>query len=84
MLARLQQAITICLILLAAGWAAWTLVAASVVTALGMAGQALTYHYFTDTVGGLLLGTAVVAAAAVVAGCPPESVEPRRTAGVPD
>jgi membrane-associated phospholipid phosphatase len=72
------------LLVMAAGWAAWTLVAASVVTALGMAGQALTYHYFTDTVGGLLLGTAVVAAAAVVAGCPPESVEPRRTAGVPD
>ena len=32
---------------------------------LGIVGQAVTYHYFTDTVGALLLGTAVVCVAAL-------------------
>ena len=31
---------------------------------LGMLGQAFTYHYFTDTVGALFLGTALVCLAA--------------------
>ena len=30
-------------------------------------GQAVTYHYFTDTVGAVLLGTAVVCVAALAA-----------------
>jgi hypothetical protein len=36
-----------------------------VVSVLGALGQAVTYHYFTDTVGALLLGSAVVCVAAV-------------------
>jgi hypothetical protein len=35
--------------------------------ALGMIGQGVTYHYFTDTVGALLLGTAIVCTAAWLA-----------------
>ena len=31
-----------------------------------MLGQAVTYHYFTDTVGALLLGTSLVCLAAAV------------------
>ena len=37
---------------------------AVVVSVLGALGQAVTYHYFTDTVGAVLLGTAVVCVAA--------------------
>jgi uncharacterized membrane protein len=35
--------------------------------ALGMIGQGVSYHYFTDTVGALLLGTAIVCTAAWLA-----------------
>jgi hypothetical protein len=35
---------------------------------LGMVGQAVTYHYFTDAVGALLLGTAIVSVAALALG----------------
>jgi hypothetical protein len=52
---------------LVAGAAAWSVVLAVVVSVLAMVGQGVTYHYFTDTVGALLLGTAVVCAAALVA-----------------
>ncbi len=45
----------------------WAVVVAAVVSVLGAIGQGVTYHYFTDTVGALLLGIAVVCAAAVVA-----------------
>ncbi len=38
---------------------------------LGMLGQAVTYHYFTDTVGALLLGTAIVCVAALTLGQTP-------------
>ena len=35
--------------------------------ALAMAGVGATFHYFTDTVGGVLLGTSIVCIAALVA-----------------
>jgi membrane-associated phospholipid phosphatase len=55
-------------VLLVAGMRVWTLIAAAVYALLGIVGQAMTYHYFTDTVGAALLGTALVCAAACAAG----------------
>jgi membrane-associated phospholipid phosphatase len=43
-----------------AGMRLWPIVAAAVFALLGIAAQALTYHYFTDTVGAAFLGTALV------------------------
>ncbi len=52
------------LAVLLAGVTAWSVVTAAVATVLGMLGQAFTYHYFTDTVGALFLGTALMCLAA--------------------
>jgi membrane-associated phospholipid phosphatase len=52
------------MLVLLAGAAWWSVLVAGVVSLLGMTGQGVTHHYFTDTVGGLLLGTAVVCIAA--------------------
>ncbi|ANI37870.1 phosphatase PAP2 family protein [Mycolicibacterium vaccae] len=41
----------------------WVLVGAAVVMVLGVIGQSVAYHYFTDAIGALLLGTACVCAA---------------------
>ena len=54
------------MIVLAAGAAMWAVLAAVAFVVLAMIGQAVTYHYFTDTVGALLLGSAVVCIAALV------------------
>jgi hypothetical protein len=55
------------MVVLMAGAVMWSVAVAVAVSLLGMIGQGATYHYFTDTVGGLLLGSAVVCVAALVA-----------------
>jgi membrane-associated phospholipid phosphatase len=56
------------LAVLVVGVTTWSVVAATVVAVLGMLGQGFTYHYFTDTIGALFLGTALVCLAASAAG----------------
>lgn len=55
------------MIVLVAGGALWAVLAAAAFVVLAMIGQAVTYHYFTDAVGAVLLGSAVVCVAAVAA-----------------
>lgn len=54
-------------VVLVVGARVWLLAAAAVFALFGIAGQAMTYHYFTDTVGAALLGTALVCLAAPMA-----------------
>ena len=54
------------MVVLVAGAALWSVVTSIAVVVLAMLGQAVTWHYFTDTIGGLLLGTAVVCVAALI------------------
>ncbi|MEZ0050989.1 membrane-associated phospholipid phosphatase [Mycobacterium sp. MAA66] len=61
------------LIVVAAGAVLWSRVLAGIFVALGMLGQAMTYHYFTDTVGAVLFGSALVCLAAWAAGAVPSS-----------
>jgi hypothetical protein len=51
--------------------ALWSVLVAVLFCLLGMIGQGVTYHYFTDTVGALLLGSAIVCAAALTLGHTP-------------
>jgi hypothetical protein len=59
------------MVVLLAGAAVWAVLVAITFVVLGMLGQAVTYHYFTDTVGGLLLGTAIVCVAVQLDMCQP-------------
>ena len=52
------------MLVLLAGGAMWAVHRGGHVSVLGVIGQGVTYHYFTDTVGALLLGSAVVCVAA--------------------
>jgi hypothetical protein len=59
------------LVVLVAGVAWWAVLVAVGWCLLGIVGQAVTYHYFTDTVGALLLGTAIVCVVALALGHTP-------------
>jgi membrane-associated phospholipid phosphatase len=59
------------MVVLVAGVARWAVLLASAWCLLGIAGQAVAYHYFTDTVGAVLLGTSIVCVAALVLGRAP-------------
>lgn len=54
------------MLILAVGAQRWLVWGAVVFAALGILGQAVTYHYLTDAVGSVLLGTSLVCIAAVV------------------
>lgn len=56
------------MVVLAAGAAVWVVLIAIAWCVLGLLGMAVTVHYFTDTVGAVLLGTAIVCVAALVLG----------------
>lgn len=52
------------MVILAAGARRWLVWAAAAFAGLGILGQSVTYHYFTDGVGAVLLGTSLVCLAA--------------------
>jgi membrane-associated phospholipid phosphatase len=54
-------------VVLITGGAMWAVLTGISYVALAMLGVGSTFHYFTDTVGGMLLGTAIVCVAALVA-----------------
>jgi len=59
------------MVVLVVGGRLWALAIAAVICGLGMLFVGMTFHYFTDTVGALFLGTAAVCGAARLAGWAP-------------
>jgi membrane-associated phospholipid phosphatase len=56
------------LAVLVAGAVTWVVVAAVTAAALGVLGQGMNYHYFTDAVGAVFLAAALVGVGAWAAG----------------
>ena len=56
------------MVLLIFGAQLWLVVTSIVWASLGMVGQAVNYHYFTDTVGAVFLGTSLVCLASILTG----------------
>jgi hypothetical protein len=67
------------MVVVVAGAALWSVATSVAVVLLAMLGQGVTYHYMTDTVGGLILGTAIVCVVALVAGPKLTAVNPVRS-----
>lgn len=65
------MAVVVGMVVLATGAALWAVLVAVPFGLLGMIGQGVNYHYFTDTVGGVLLGSAIVCLAALTLGRAP-------------
>ena len=57
------------MLILAAGVHRWLVWAVAAFAALGIVGQAVTYHYLTDALGAVLLGTSLVCLTAVALRC---------------
>lgn len=54
------------MVVLVAGAGLWVVCVVVAYCLLGMLGVGVSFHYFTDTVGGLLLGTSIVCVAALI------------------
>ncbi len=60
--------VVLAMLVLVLGAATWAVAVASAVMVLAVIGQAVSYHYFTDAIGALFLGSACVCAAVWAAG----------------
>lgn len=68
------------LVVVVAGAALWSVITSVTVVLLAMLGQGVTWHYITDTLGAVLLGTAIVCVGALLAKLKLTRVNPVRPA----
>ena len=61
------------MVVLVAGGRLWAVTLATIVSLVGIVGQASTYHYLTDTVGAAMLSTAVACITVLLAGSTPSN-----------